>query len=135
MSDTGSDSLTPSGEDSEDDSSTETGETSDEFELNNNATLSNVSLGQKKSVAVDAEHYDEAMELSASEQSVMSDAGPGAGTESKVKIVIFLDVLSHKISKSNQGTLKIAHGHKHNTKKQDACMSCRSRGVENRLLK
>ena len=74
MSGSESDSLTPSGED---DSSTMTGEESDEFELNNAATLSNVSLGQKKPVAVNDQHYDEAMELSASEQSVMSDAGPG----------------------------------------------------------
>lgn len=67
------DSLTPS----EEDSLTESEESADEFELNTNATLSNVSLGQKKAVAVDGQHYDEAMELSASEQSVMSEAGPG----------------------------------------------------------
>ena len=83
LSDSETDSLTPDGED---DSSTLTGEESDEFELDKNATLSNVSLGQKKSVPVDGEHYDEAMELSASEQSVMSDAGPGgAVTQNKVK--------------------------------------------------
>lgn len=82
LSDSETDSLTPDGED---DSSTLTGEESDEFELDKNATLSNVSLGQKKSVPVDGEHYDEAMELSASEQSVMSDAGPGgAVTQNKV---------------------------------------------------
>lgn len=67
------DSLTPS----EEDSLTESEESDDEFELNTNATLSNVSLGQKKAVAVNGQHYDEAMELSASEQSVMSEAGPG----------------------------------------------------------
>jgi intraflagellar transport protein 46 len=73
ISDSEDDSLTPS----EDDSLTETEESDDEFELNTNATLSNVSLGQKKAVAVNGQHYDEAMELSASEQSVMSEAGPG----------------------------------------------------------
>jgi len=79
MGDSESDSLTPSGEE---DSSTLTGEESDEFELNTNATLSTVSLGQKKAVAVNGQHYDEAMELSASEQSVMSDVGAGgAGTQ------------------------------------------------------
>jgi len=67
------DSLTPS----EEDSLTESEESDDEFELNANATLSNVSLGQKKAVAVNGQHYDEALELSASEQSVMSEAGPG----------------------------------------------------------
>jgi len=73
ISDSEDDSLTPS----EDDSLTESEESDDEFELNTNATLSNVSLGQKKAVAVNGQHYDEAMELSASEQSVMSEAGPG----------------------------------------------------------
>lgn len=84
LSDSESDSLTPS---DEDDSLTENSEESDEFELDANATLSNVktSLGQKKSEQVVGQHYDEAMELSASEQSIMSEAGAGgAQTQNKI---------------------------------------------------